>query len=760
MEKLQLVRARGARWHVADVHPYESCTLVTLDPAGGNDCRQRRRLLVPFDDIERVVTKERARRVPMNRWRRAFRALAASEVPAGGLLTAASARIDILPHQLEPALAILRGAGCRVLLADDVGLGKTIQAALILAELSARKCIGRVLVLTPAAVRLQWMDELAARFGIEAFGADARSLRQLTATLPVGMNPWSACPVTIASFDYVKRPEVLPAVTACRWDAVVIDEAHLVAGDSDRHDAADAIASRAAYVVLASATPHSGDESAFAKLCAIGASGPDDRLLIFRRARRSVRPGAVRRVRILRVRPTALEARMFGALAAYERAVQAEHGGAALALSVLHKRAFSTPWALAVSVARRLATLDGRPSPEQLALPLDDWSGEFDEGDEPPAWPAQLALADAGRDRRLLGDLLRAAEATAGAESKVAALSRLLGRARESALVFTEYRDTAAHVRASLGRGLLLHGGLCSRERQEVLAAFERRPGQLLIATDAAGQGLNLQRACRLVVNLELPWNPMRLEQRIGRVDRIGQSRRVHAVHLVSRGSGEEAILERLHRRIARARTDVGTADPLRDAGAESAFEAPHADFGELAAVEAARIAWRRAAVRPRDSDALHALETTPWWLARARRGVRALIGRRTLFIFCATLENELGTTVARSVYGIVQPDASAASAAARLEQRVVAWAGPAVEIENAFSGARLNRERAIAAAAVPSGGVFQAALFDQRAEKERLRRAELRDDVKRELTDRLAQAERQAALVAPAVRLLLVLRP
>ena len=130
--------------------------------------------------------------------------------------------------------------------------------------------------------------------------------------------------------------------------------------------------------------------------------------------------------------------------------------------------------------------------------------------------------------------------------------------------MFTEYRDTLLHVRASLrSPSVVLHGGMARDERLAALNQFTSRSSRLLLATDAAGEGLNLQQTCRLIVNLELPWNPMRLEQRIGRVDRIGQRRAVHVFHLIARESGESRLLSRLQSRIARAREDIGGSDPL-----------------------------------------------------------------------------------------------------------------------------------------------------------------------------------------------------
>jgi superfamily II DNA or RNA helicase len=562
-----LVLVRGARWRIVRVRAYQECQVVTLHGLAAPQLGLERRVLVPFDRIDPIDREPRPHRVRAVTWRRACRALIAADGPPGSLGAARSARIDLFPHQLEPALAILRGLGTRVLLADEVGLGKTIQAGLIASELRARGAIERVLVLTPPGLREQWLQELAARFAIDATGVDGPALRQIASALPIGVNPWRTLATAVASIDYVKRPEVFPAAAACRWDLLVLDEAHACAGDSDRHAAAHALAAAASYVLLLSATPHNGDGESFASLCAIGGSGP---LLVFRRTRSDAGLGSARRIHIVRVRPSSEEARMHTALARYSDAVRAEdhEGDAWLALSVLHKRALSSAWSLARSVERRLAALSGEQRDEatQMALPLGDPQGDLIASDEAPAWPGDLRLSDSARERHLLSTVYQKARSAADDETKIAALGTLLRRARQPAVVFTEYRDTLLHVRERLARpAFVLHGGLTREERASVLGAFARDPHGLLLATDAAAEGLNLHHHCRLVVNLELPWNPMRLEQRIGRVDRIGQRRTVHAFHLVADGTGESRLLSRLRARVAAAQTEFGAPDPFAD---------------------------------------------------------------------------------------------------------------------------------------------------------------------------------------------------
>jgi SNF2 family DNA or RNA helicase len=569
---------RCVRWRVLDVRAYEDCQVVTLHALSPPFSGLERRVLTPFESLRRLERPQRARFVRTVRWRRACRALIAADAPPGSLRAAGGARIELMPHQLEPALAVVGGRGSRLLLADEVGLGKTIQAGLVVSELLARRAIDRALVLTPAGLREQWAQELAQRFAIAAAPVDGRVLRRLATTLPIGVNPWSTLEAAIASVDYVKRPEVLPAVAACRWDIVVVDEAHGVAGDSDRHAAVHGLASRAPYVLLLTATPHSGDRPAFEALCEIGAVGAadDSPLLVFRRTRHDVGIGTTRRVHTVWVRQSMDELRMHALLARYSDTVRNERGDGGrdvcLALSVLHKRALSSAWSLAQSVERRLSALAPSNAAEgdQLALPLGDPHGDLVTADEPPSWPPDLRLSDPRRERRLLTALAAAARTASLRESKMAALCRLLRRARDSAVVFTEYRDTLLHLRQRLSGHagiatalVILHGGLTREERAASLDEFARAPRALLLATDAAAEGLNLHRPCRLVVNLELPWNPMRLEQRIGRVDRIGQSRTVHAFHLIARDTGETRILSRLRDRIAAAKADLGAPDPF-----------------------------------------------------------------------------------------------------------------------------------------------------------------------------------------------------
>jgi len=207
----EIVCVRGGLWRVTAVDRHPSCTALELQ-ASDRRPGVSRTLLVPFDRPIRSGRHHRPVVTSRREWWRSLAVAAASTHPWDGLRTAASADLTLLDYQLEPAIAIVRGLATRVLLADEVGLGKTIQAGLILSELRARGRAGRVLVLTPAGLREQWVSELSRRFGLDAHVVDAAALRRRRATLPRGTNPWALDGVHVASIDFVKRPEVLRAL--------------------------------------------------------------------------------------------------------------------------------------------------------------------------------------------------------------------------------------------------------------------------------------------------------------------------------------------------------------------------------------------------------------------------------------------------------------------------------------------------------------------------------------------------------------------
>jgi superfamily II DNA or RNA helicase len=769
------VRVRHQRWVVTEIRAYEDCSALTLAGLGPDNLGLEQQILTPFDLVEPLTSPRSFRIVRATRWRWTCRQLIADSGPAGCLRTARSARMDLLPHQLEPALAIVHGRGTRILIADEVGLGKTVQAALIVAELKSRGAASRVLVLSPAGLREQWVDEFASRFGLRVALFDMATAIRQRASLPVGVNPWSVEPLIVTSIDYIKRPEVRPAVQACRWDVVVVDEAHHAAIGTDRHDAVHALCSNAPYVVLLTATPHNGDPQAFTSLCQLGQH--DDALTVFRRTRQQVGHARVRRIHQLRVRPGAEERQMHAALDAFVRAVHREPDGRDqstwLALSTLRKRALSSAFALLRSVEHRLSALisandDGA---RQLTLPLFDRAGEFDTADDVPAWTIP-ALRDTRYERELLSRVARSAAFAVGRESKLAALARLLRRIAEPAIVFTEYRDTLVHVRERVAPGAtILHGGLSREDRRAAIRAF--REGGVLLATDAAGEGLNLHHNCRVVVNLELPWNPMRLEQRIGRVDRIGQTRTVHAFHLIAGGTAEVRVLQRLGIRIARAQADVGVPNPLSaQQPSDGSSGLATARMEAESSREHDRLTLARRVAPPASTasfDASLAIERHPLVTFTKRRAIRARLGSQVLTVFLSVLAEESGQPVAYDLlpvqlrFRLHEPwslqQLESLGGLLTGDRRYNDWLTSSLAIHAAFWKTRLTRERSIANGREGMAlAELQPGLFDLRAEHTWIDEEERRNGALREHARFATAAMRRATLVTDIPQIALVL--
>ncbi len=548
---------RGEDWRVLRTTAFADC--AALDLVSHERPGLYRTFLVPFDS-PRLAAPPRPVLLSTRSWCQRVSALVADSYPFGGL-RCCPPTIRLLPYQLEPALAIFRHGATRLLVADDVGVGKTVEAGLIIGEVVGGRHSAHVLILVPASLKDQWRQELHALFNLDPIDADADWLLRSSASLPASVNPWSVPGVYLASTDFVKRAEALRPLEDVRWDLLVLDEAHAATPGSHRRAAIHALACRSRLVILLTATPHGGDEAQFEQLCGTGRIDPAEPIVCFRRSRSDVLPLASPvKSRIIRVAISDAERRLHRELESYTARLWARSGAdanPALLATMLRKRALSSAESLMVSLRRRLLLMDAPEAGEvQLWLPL-----EQEERNAVDDLPADGILGGAGlgdvvEERATIERTLDAAAPAAGSESKLRVLVRLLRRVREPAIVFSEYRDTAARVRHVLeAHGhpvIVLDGGMSGSERRAAIADFNRG-GSVLVATDAASEGLNLHHRCRLVIHFELPWTPSRLHQRCGRVNRIGQQRQVHEIALVLDDTAEQLVLTPLIRRGGRA---------------------------------------------------------------------------------------------------------------------------------------------------------------------------------------------------------------
>lgn len=647
---------RGRRWTVVSDSDSADCRALRL---AGSDSFNRsivRTLLLPFDR-PRDIDSTSVRVVRPRRWLRLLQRSAVDARPFGGLFPAAAGRIDLHSYQLEPALAVLRDGHTRILIADGVGLGKTIQAGLIVRQLSVEQESFRALIVVPASLRDQWAAELNARFDVQTNIVTAPWLAQAARELPAEVSPWALPGIYICSFEFLRQPEVLRPVEDTGWDLLVVDEAHAATIGSARRLAVHTVALRSRRIVLLTATPHAGDDDQFRALCNIGRSElRPDQIVLFQRSRDDVGIPDRRRTVLLPVTLSESERRTHRLLERYasdlcNEARASSNAHARLLAIVLRKRALSSVSALTLSCRRRLALLDtqmARETGTQLPLPLDD--DEVLEDIAPESILGVVGLADVSRERRWLEAILEAAARAASRESKIERLKKLVAAIQEPAIVFTEYRDTLLRLydqfRFLHRRVVMLHGGMTTNERSAAQRQFNDG-GSLLLATDAAAEGLNLQHQCRVVIHFECPWSPARLEQRTGRVDRLGQKQVVHEIILVASDTAERLVLAPLARRVARARALTRSGSDLLNTLSESRVAAAILDGTSLIPLP-----------RPLEADTVRASNE----LVRSAQDEEARIERLRRWMEQTVLGMSMGAGIpvvtVRSRRGVLRPGA------------------------------------------------------------------------------------------------------
>jgi superfamily II DNA or RNA helicase len=510
-------------------------------------------------------------------------------------------------YQLVPLLMALRQDPIRLLVADDVGIGKTIEGALIARELLDRGEIQRVTVLCPPHLVDQWTTELENRFNLRAVPVTATSAGRLERNLPPSESIFSAHPFTVVSLDYIKserrRHEFLRACP----EFVIVDEAHACAATSaGRHQRFELLKELAAegkrHLVMLTATPHSGDEDAFYRLLGLldpefehlkAAAGPEHEKLRDRLSRHFVqrrRPdidewkdGTLfpkRETKQLTYRLTGAWDKLFEDVLDYCAGVVEAAGGderrqrlnfwGTLALM----RCVASSPAAAAQALRTRAGLDAEVDDESLRESLFDGSAEaLTEDDvEPPAVSEDKALAN----------LISQADELAGqaGDPKLKLLTDHLGQLVEdgfSPVVFCRYIATAHYLGHHLKDGFkgvavdVVTGELTADERRERVEALgdAESDRRLLIATDCLSEGINLQDQFDAVVHYDLSWNPTRHEQREGRVDRFGQdSPKVRATLIYGANNPVDgAVLQVILRKADKIREELGVPVPMPDEG-------------------------------------------------------------------------------------------------------------------------------------------------------------------------------------------------
>jgi SNF2 family DNA or RNA helicase len=671
----QLVTVRDQQWVVAEVSrgaipkdvldgPANARTLVTLVPVGddtfGDDSVS---VIWELEPGRRIIEHALLPEPNPDRFDDPVRLDAFLDAVRWGAITSADSRalqapfrsgITIEDYQLAPVAMTLRRPRVNLLIADDVGLGKTIEAGLVVQELLLRHRARTVLVVCPASLTVKWRDEMAEKFGLEFRIVDSDLVKDLRRRRGLYASPWTHFPRLIVSIDWLKRERPMRLMREAfrtdgrfqrTFDLLIVDEAHTVAPsgrgkyatDSQRTSAVRTIAPHFEHRLFVTATPHNGYAESFSALLELlddnrfarGVKPTRDQLgqVMIRRLKNELPPledgtprFPTRDIEPLEIEYTDEEREVHGLLVDYAASRMKDSGKderAGLAdrfvLTLLKKRFFSSPVAFGRTLGVHLETASGgRPASSSPAPPrvlrerFDAVQADFEDEHEQDE-VTKDALTTAARSTASLTDQQRgliermqawASAAEGRADSKVAGLLEWLtnegvisiatddtiGWSDQRAIVFTEYRDTQRYIQDMLAaRGVegdriaLIYGGMDEDERERIQKEFQADPAlspiRLLLATDAASEGIDLQRHCHRLLHWEIPWNPNRLEQRNGRIDRHGQpSDEVRIRHFIGKGWEDadpgtlEGDLEFLHQAVLKVeeiREDLGSVGPV-----------------------------------------------------------------------------------------------------------------------------------------------------------------------------------------------------
>lgn len=548
-----------------------------------------------------------------------------------------NSRIEPKPHQVSVAMRTLAKSQARMILSDEVGLGKTIEAGLILKELRARGVLDRVLVISPAALVTQWQQELSRKFNEHFVYADSDWIRANQQQRGPDANPWSSGRNLICSLQFARGDRQSELIAAAPWDLVIVDEAHHARrhrdGANKGYELLELMRDRVPGMLLLTATPMQLDDyelysmvelvepglfadyedfhASRSEMAALNEhmswlhlpAGPNDRshelyeflracgapheIVVLRpdrpaeraaliswferqhrlsealvRNRKAEVGGFTQRVaRRIPVQPSQAEQDLELAVHDYIRRMYRASPAQGLVLVTFRKILASSTDALANAFERRANRLLDRALEDQEALTDDiDVAASVD----------AVLTADSERVEAEVAELeVLAAQARNAPDSKLEGLDRALQQVFETnpdekVLIFTQFIGTLEMIRERLAenhRVVTFHGGMSIHEKDQAAQAF-KGDAQIMVSSEAGGEGRNFQ-FCHVLINYDLPWNPMKVEQRIGRLDRVGQENDVYIYNFELRGTLDAQILDVLENRIQIFTETVGALDPI-----------------------------------------------------------------------------------------------------------------------------------------------------------------------------------------------------
>jgi superfamily II DNA or RNA helicase len=492
------------------------------------------------------------------------------------------------------------------LIADDAGLGKTIMTGMLLKELKARKRVENALFVVPAPLQKQWAREMREKFDEEFRIYDSSYLKSLRYTLAPNENPWKKDRQIVTSIDFVRQDAIREQLNGVEWDFVIFDEAHKLSaykfGDkvdkTERYKVADVIKDNCEALLLLTATPHKGETYPFFALLHLldPYLFPSEEYLsrkklenvMIRRLKEEVKKfdGSPlfppREVKTLTVEYNEDEWKLYNEVTDYvthyyNMAMKEEKRSIGFAMVILQKRMVSSIYSIKKSLENRKGRLEELKKRGEIIDLTDKEQTRLEQYREDPemftdsekeeiekkleALTAATRPEELQREINKLKDLIALADqitVDSKAESLVEFINEILEKdPKEKVLIFTEYKDTLDYLVGIFEKWdpAIIHGGMNMDRREYEEEKFKKT--NLMIATDAAGEGLNLQFA-HIMVNYELPWNPNKIEQRMGRLHRYGQKKKVEIFNLLITGTKEGDIFEGILRKLDTIREEMG----------------------------------------------------------------------------------------------------------------------------------------------------------------------------------------------------------
>lgn len=466
-----------------------------------------------------------------------------------GLYVGYNAAMDSVPYQFEPSIKALDQVRQRILIADAVGLGKTLEAGILVSELIKRGKGKRILVVAVKSMLTQFQKEFWSRFTIPLTRLDSTGIQRVRNQIPSNHNPFYYYDKSIVSIDTLKQDtEYRTFIENAYWDIIIIDEAHNVADrgtGSKRNKLAELLAHRSDTLILLSATPHDGKARSFASLMNMldptAIANPDEytkddiKGLFIRRFKKDIQEQVSssfkeREISVVKVKASGLEEAAFDSFVNLRfKSIDQKRTRGQLFKTTLEKALFSSPYACSITLQNRIKKL----SKEDPDLYRDDISQLSNLDSD----LSHIGFENYAKYQKLLSIIKDRFQWTGKA-------------ADDRIVIFTERIETLNKLRDQLtkdlnlqdGQAEILHGGLSDVDQQKIVENFgkEEAPVRILLASDVASEGINLHYLCHRMIHFDIPWSLMVFQQRNGRIDRYGQERTPEIVYLVTESDNEK----------------------------------------------------------------------------------------------------------------------------------------------------------------------------------------------------------------------------